>query len=165
MDAKTLICKHFYFPKNFTMAIMTLIFISYMQGCGPKPDINKINAQLEVKLAENEPADGLVSITLEEASGKTLYVHDKSFISTVDIAGVYESKDQFDRPAITVVLTKEGRERMLSMTSTNIGKHVVIFVNGETVSAPIINKPISKEFVIVGSIDKIDRLFQTLTQQ
>jgi preprotein translocase subunit SecD len=123
------------------------------------------SARLEVKIAEKEPADGLTPVTLEDMGVGTLYVHDKAELSTSDVAGVYMSEDQMGRPAIRVVLTKAGRERMWSMTSSNIGKEAVIFVNGQAVWAPRIQVPVSKKFVITGPNDgSIDEWFTALTQ-
>ena len=123
------------------------------------------SAQIELRLAEKEPADGLTPVTLEDMGVGTLYVHDKAELSTSDVAGVYMSEDQMARPAIRVVLTKAGRERMLSMTSSNIDRHVVIFVNGQAVGAPRIYAPVSKKFVITGPNDgSIDEWFTALTQ-
>ena len=129
-----------------------------------KPTPLSPNAQIELKLAEKEPADGLMPMTLENMGVGSLYVHDKAELSTSDVAGVYMSKDGMDRPAITVVLTKAGGERMWSMTSANIDKHVVIFVNGQAVTAPRVNAPISKKFVVTGRGEEIDKLFRALTQ-
>jgi hypothetical protein len=124
------------------------------------------DAQLEVKIAETEPADGLTPITLELNNAGTVYLNEEAALDTSDITAVYLTKDNVDRQAIGVVLTKTGRKRMLKMTSANIEKYAVIFVNGQPVSAPMINAPIdNKEFMITGTEESIDGLFQELTQQ
>ncbi len=122
------------------------------------------SARLEVKIAEKEPADGLTPLTLELNNAGTVYLHGKAALDTSDIAGVYETKDQMDRLAIGVVLTKAGRKRMWSMTSSNIDNYAVIFVNGEAASAPMIYAPVDNKFIITGSEEKIDGLFRALTQ-
>ena len=122
------------------------------------------SARLEVKIAEKESVDGLTPLTLELNNVGTVYLHDEAALETSDIAAVYETKDQMDRLAIGVVLTKAGRKRMWSMTSSNIDKYAVIFVNGEAVSAPMITAAVDNKFIITGSEEKMDGLFQALTQ-
>lgn len=123
------------------------------------------NARLEVKIAEKESAEGLTPITLEQMRGETLYVHEEADLTTSDFAGVYMSKDNMGRPAIMVVLTKAGGERMWQMSRANINRHVVILINGQAVSAPVINSAIRKKFVIsISREEEADRLFQKLTQ-
>lgn len=133
----------------------------------PKPTPLSPTASLEVKIAEKEPADGLTPVNMEYMRGETLYVYDKASLSTADVAGIYKSEDQMSRPAIAVILTRAGRKNMRSMTSSNIEKHAVIFVNGQPVSAPMIAEPDnSKKFIITASGDKdIDEVFRALTQQ
>ena len=123
------------------------------------------NARLEVKIADKEPADELTPVKLEYMRGETLYVHGKANLNTSDVAGVYMSKDNMGRPAIMVVLTKAGGERMWQMSRANINRHVVIFINGQAVSAPVINSAIRKKFVIcVSGEQKADELFRALTK-
>ena len=123
------------------------------------------NAQLEVKIAETEPADGLTPITLELNNAGTVYLNEEAALDTSDIEAVYLTKDNVDRQAIGVVLTKAGSKRMLEMTSANIEKYAVIFVNGQAVSAPMINGPTDKEFAIPGTEEAVGALFQELTGQ
>jgi preprotein translocase subunit SecD len=131
----------------------------------PKPIPLSPTSRLEVKIAEKEQLEGLTPVNLEYLRGETLYVRDKAELSTSDVAGVYMSEDQMDRSAIMVVLTKAGRERMWSMSSANIDRHVVIFVNGQAVCAPMIDSPIRTKFMICPSGEKgADELFRALTQ-
>jgi len=123
------------------------------------------NAKLEVKLAAKEPAEGLIPVTFEDMRGETLYVSENADLTTSDCAGAYMSEDGIGRPAITVVLTKAGGERMWQMSRANINRHVVMFINDQPVSAPVIFSAIRKKFVICASGEKeVDRLFRALTQ-
>lgn len=124
------------------------------------------SAQLEVKIAQKEPADGLTPINLELNYAGTIYLHEEESLKTSDITAVYLTKDQMDRLAIGVIVNKEGRNHLREMTSANVGKYAVIFVNGKAVSAPMIGAPIDdNKFMITGSKETIDEIFQELTQK
>lgn len=139
------------------IASLTVIF-------SKKPIPLAPGARLEVKLAHKDPADDLTPITLADNHVGTLYVPEKAELNSSDVAGVYMSRDQLGHPAIAVILTKEGNRRMLSMSSSNIERHVVIFVDGEPISAPRIGSPVSGKFLICGANDKTDAAFRALTQ-
>ena len=124
------------------------------------------SAQLEVKIAQKEPADGLTPINLELNYAGTIYLHEEESLKTSDITAVYLTKDQMGRLAIGVIVNKEGRNHLREMTSANVGKYAVIFVNGKAVSAPMIGSPINaNKFMIPGSKETIDETFQELTQK
>ena len=122
-------------------------------------------AQLEVKIAQKESANGLTPITLELNNAGTIYLHEEAALDTSDVTAVYLTKDQMDRLAIGAIVNKEGRNYLWEITSANVGKYAVIFVNGQAVNAPMIGSPIEKEFMITGTKEMIDEIFQELTQQ
>ena len=89
----------------------------------------------------------------------TIHLHEEAWLNTSDIAAVYQTKDQMDRKAIGIVLTKAGRKHMFQMTSANIDKYAIIFVNGKAVSAPMMASPVDREFIIFLTEESIDGLF------
>ena len=150
---------------TLALALIATGFVALWRIIAPKPIPLSPTASQEVKLATKEPAEGLIPVTFEDRRGETLYVREEADLTTSDFAGAYMSEDSMGRPAIMVTLTKAGGEQMWQMCRANINRHVVILVNGQAVSAPVIASAIRKKFPIcVSGEQEAGRLFQVLTQ-
>ena len=104
-------------------------------GCGTR------GVTIEFRLAQTEPGAGLVEFVLP-GSGETYYLHGDAAIGNADVATASVIQHG-DRPAVDLLLTQEGAVRFAEFTKANLKRRVGILVDGELVSAPIINAPIT----------------------
>jgi preprotein translocase subunit SecD len=104
---------------------------------------------LEMRLAETEPATGLVAATVLNSDGK-IYLHAEPVITNNDViqARVVEEKGRF---SIAITLTPGGAARMATATSMHVGKPLAIIVNGDVIAAPTVRTQIGSEAVINGN--------------
>lgn len=98
--------------------------------------------QMEVRLAEKEPAPGLEEMMVPSSKTK-IYVHKKAVLSNADIAEARATKDQSERPAVEIIFAKGSRDKVARLTEGNIDKHLAIFVDGKLIAAPVIRGKIS----------------------
>jgi preprotein translocase subunit SecD len=69
-----------------------------------------------------------------------------------DIETANRTSDEHNRPAIQLRLTPEGVKKLSEVTGANVGRPLAILLNGEVVSAPVIESAISQaEVRITGS--------------
>jgi preprotein translocase subunit SecD len=104
-------------------------------------------AILEIRLAENEPGEGLIEVVFE-SSGETFYLHPEVVLTNEEIAAASVSLWE-DRPVVDLTLTESGKEKFAEFTRANVGKRAAILVDSELVTAPIIKAPILEGRAII----------------
>ena len=87
-----------------------------INGCGNK-DVHPVT--IEFRLAETEPADGLVEMKVRGTS-EPFYVHDDVLLSNTDIDSAFVVMWQ-NRPVVELVCTESGGEKLATLTGKNIG--------------------------------------------
>ena len=55
------------------------------------------------------------------------------------VLGIYDD----DRYLVEITFDADGKEAFAQVTADHIGERIVILVNGETVSTPVVNEPIT----------------------
>lgn len=106
----------------------------------PQPAPAPVMAAIEFRLAQTEPGPGLKPI---EKDGQTYYLQPKVIISTADIASAEQGFDPlWGQPTVSLVLNDAGRDRLAAFTETHIGKILAITVDGELLTAPVIQTAI-----------------------
>jgi preprotein translocase subunit SecD len=123
--------------------IVGLIAILALLGCAKQTD----RATIEFRLVETAPAEGLTEMVCA-ASGELFYLHDEVLISNADIDTAFISKWN-NRPVVELLFTEDGREQFAQLTEENIHRRVGMLVDGQLVSAPIINAPIPQGRAII----------------
>jgi uncharacterized Zn finger protein (UPF0148 family) len=63
-------------------------------------------------------------------------------MTNAEIAEAVLSSDTFERPAVSFLLTPEGKDIFLEHTTNNVGKYLGIVLDKVVVSCPVINQPI-----------------------
>lgn len=110
--------------------------------------------QILFKIGESDPAPNLIKLTVDD-SKRTVFVHPKAVLNNTHIASAKARKSEFGYHIIDLVFTKTGREILAKVTRKNIGKQLVIIINGRAVSAPQIRCEISEgKAVISGNFTK-----------
>lgn len=99
---------------------------------------------------------------LDPTSKSTIYLAAPPFVTAADVATVHRSLDSVQSPALSVILTPAGAEKMNAVTSANSGSQIAFVVNGILIATPTIRAPIAQQFQITGVMD-FDRIVEQLT--
>ncbi len=111
--------------------------------------------RFEVRLAENQPAAGL--ITARVGSDRTVYLHPDVVVTNGDIDR--SSVIPGNTPGhfwIDVRLNAAGAEKMRQATMNHIGRPVAILIDGDVVAVPTLKSPIGGAAVISGDFTQAD---------
>lgn len=117
-------------------------------GCGEsKQEIGSV--VLEIRLAEEEPGEGLTRMTMTAWGGTdAFYLHDEVLMDNSDIESASVTKWR-DNPAVEILFTPQGGEEFARLTSDNVGKRMAIIVNGQLLTAPIIRASVTSGRAII----------------
>lgn len=130
------------------MMIGLLLFVLGACSSGQKtPDRNAI-ASVEVRLADRESREGFTAMT-KAGTGETIYVSPEITLSNNDIMSAQAISDSEGKPAVEAVLNLLGTQKFAIFTSNHIGEMAAVIVNGQLVSAPVIQAPIMKGRVVI----------------
>ncbi len=75
--------------------------------------------------------------------GRELWLAPGAPVSGADFASARPGHDELGQPAVDFTLTPEGKDRLAALTRENIGRRLVILVDGKAVWAPVIRDEIS----------------------
>ena len=131
--------------------IFVLVIIAILAGCSTTRSRNA-SVRIEFRPGSQEPEPGLTAMTLP-SSGKQIYISENVVLSNSDIDSASVSLGPNGQPMISIVFTKVGAKRFAEVTEQNIGKPLAILIDGELLSAPIIEESIlGGKAAIVGSL-------------
>lgn len=117
-------------------------------GCGESKQETR-SVVLEIRLAEEEPGEGLTRMTVT-AWGRTeaFYLHDEVLMDNGDIGSASVTK-WGDHPAVEILFTPQGGEEFARVTSDNVGKRMAIIVDGQLLTVPIIRASVTSGRAII----------------
>lgn len=126
----------------------------------------KPKVRIEFRHAKTEPAEGFSRYAAPPGyRHKELYVKDKSDFSDEYMVGgvrLLETHDKFIEESglahLEIPLTEEGLKKFAEMTERLIGEYLVILVDGEVVSAPIVKEKISGGVRLILPKETIDKI-------
>jgi preprotein translocase subunit SecD len=104
-----------------------------LAACGGEEPV-----RLAMHLAEDEPAEGLASMTLH---GRLFYLHPEPALTEADVDSAWVTM-RGDRPVVDLRLNDRGREAFARLTGDNVGKRVAMLVDGKLLLAPVVRAPI-----------------------
>ena len=108
---------------------------------------------LEFRLATDTDNFGWKKMELR-GSDKPIFVSSDVSVDGSHIEKVSFYNDQKGNPSVGITLTDSGARIMETTTSENIHKRLAIVLDGEVVSAPVIQSTITKEAQITGRLNK-----------
>ena len=73
-----------------------------------------------------------------------------TMVSGTDLKYAGPSTDEYGRPSIAIEFTPEGAAKMFKLTGENIGKPMIVMLDGKIISAPTIQSAIGEKGVITG---------------
>lgn len=131
-------------PLSIKVMATVLAFVSLAQQV--RPD-DSVRTAFEMRLAEDRPADGLIEAAFD---GRKFYLRAEAVVTNKDIVDAHAEpgriQGQFE---VVLVFTPEGAEKLSQVTVENVGRVMVLMVNGEIVSAPIIQSRISANNAVI----------------
>jgi hypothetical protein len=111
--------------------------------------------RFEVRLAETQPAPGLIVARLSEPRG-TLYLHPELIVTNDDISQSWITQDGPDRFAVSVQLLDPGAQRMRQATASHLGRPLAILIDGEVVAAPVVRSAIGNSAMVSGNFTRAE---------
>jgi hypothetical protein len=126
----------------------------------------KPKVSIEFRHAKTKPAEGFSRYAAPPGyRHKELYVKDKSDFSDEYMVGgvrLLETHDKFieesGRAHLEIPFTEEGLKKFAELTERLIGEYLVILVDGEVVSAPIVKEKISGGGRLILPKETIDKI-------
>jgi preprotein translocase subunit SecD len=139
------------------IAALTLIGIAGGSRYWSQGAVDLVAAvRFEVRLAEENPADGLREAVVSGA-GKRIYLHQETVVTNSDIAQAQvtpgAAASTFD---VTVTFNADGAAKMLRASQSHIGRPLAILVDGEVVIAPVVRSRITASAVISGNYTRAE---------
>jgi preprotein translocase subunit SecD len=105
--------------------------------------------KLEVRLAEEQPAAGLVEAAVSH-SDKHVYLQPSAVITNEDVSAARVVSAGGAAFNVAISFTPQGTEKMMNATQTHIGRPLAILVNGTVVAAPTLRGTIGQDAIITG---------------
>jgi preprotein translocase subunit SecD len=145
-------------------ALCATLCLGFVDAAVAEKPPDKPAAKLEIRRAENEPAEGLTEATVPGSKEK-VYLHKAAELTNADIAAARATEDTSGKPAVEVTLTKEGAQKMRELSEKQKNKPLAILVNGKLIAAPTVRAVIGEKAVIAGNFtkDDVDKLVKALT--
>ena len=112
--------------------------------------------RFEVRLAEAQPAPGLIVARVALDSERLVYLHPDAIVTNDDIAQSWVLEDEPDRFGVSVHLLEAGAQRMRQATANHVGRPVAILIDGKVVTAPTLRSAISDSAVISGNYTRVE---------
>jgi hypothetical protein len=91
---------------------------------------------IEFRLAEHEPADGLVEARIGDTSD-TVFLHPRPLVTNRDIVEA-RAVLKGDVPAIEVEFASEVHAKLRAATHAHVGRPLAVLIDGRVVAAPIV---------------------------
>jgi preprotein translocase subunit SecD len=107
----------------------------------------------EMRLAETQPAAGLVEAPVPDSSTK-VYLHRQAIVTNADVTSARVvpgiTSANFN---VAVTFNRAGAAKMARAMASHLDKPVAILINGRVIAAPIVRGRISDQAVISGDFD------------
>jgi preprotein translocase subunit SecD len=135
---------------SFGVLAMSVLLGAFVGNASNVPSATK----LEIRLAETQPATGLVEAKVSH-SDKTIYLHESPVFTDEDVTSTRVlSGDDRTRFNVGVLLSQQGSEKTGNATESHVGKPVAILLNGDVIAAPILRGVVSQKALIIGDWTK-----------
>jgi hypothetical protein len=112
--------------------------------------------RFEVRLAEAQPAPGLIVARAAFDSERLVYLHPEPIVTNDDIAQSWVLEDEPDRFGVSVHFLEAGAQRMRQATANHVGRPVALLIDGNVVTAPILRSAIGDSAVISGNFTRAE---------
>ena len=118
-------------------------------------DVVAAAVRFEMRLAEENPADGLRETVIP--GDRTIYLHQETVVTNSDIAQARVTQgDAASTFSVTVTFNADGAAKMLRASQSHIGRPLAILVDGEVVTAPVLRSRITTLAIISGNYTRAE---------
>jgi len=107
---------------------------------------------LEIRVADDDPGEGKTEVKKPESNVKCYMYPTVEFTNRDIVSSSVFQED--NRWTIQGTLSPEAAQKMQDLTSKNIGKRLVITLDGKVISAPPIRIKIGEKFILTGPYSK-----------
>ena len=110
---------------------------------------------------------GSVEIAYLSKSEKPLCVLNHFYLTSKDLESAHIIMEENDRLAVSIVFNKVGARRFSALTRENVGRRIVMVLDGKILSAPTVREEISSGRVQItgmGSFDETRKLVERIQQ-
>jgi hypothetical protein len=139
-----------------TIVFVTIAVLLVAEGLW-SPLISHVYAapvRFEVRLAEQEPAAGLVEAKVS-GTDRSVYLHAEVIVANSDISRAYVIQvDHSSKYNVGIEFNASGTEKITAATAKQIGKPLAILLDGQVVEAPVVRTKIGGAAVISGDFSK-----------
>ncbi len=141
----------------WTMAALVVVMGTTAAGAARALplDVPSLRAQagpatvLEVRLAENDPASGLIE-TPVPGSDRRIYLHPASLATTADVTSASVIDAGNSQFSVAVAFGEAAAARMVSATQAHLGRPVAIVLDGQVLAVMTLRAPVSDSAMITG---------------
>jgi len=117
------------------------------------------STSLEVRLAELQPAAGLVEAVVQ-GSNQKIYLRPGAVVTGADVTSARVIDAGAGRYSVGVAFSAAGSNRLAESTKIHLGRPVAILLNGRLIAAPVVRSMIRDNAVISGDFtrEEADRI-------
>jgi preprotein translocase subunit SecD len=127
-------------------AVVLLCLIALVGCSGEK---KPAGVSLEFRLVDEAPGDGLTPMAMDTGGmEQTFYAHEDVVMSGDDVAAAKVITWQ-NQPAIEVMFTSSGKDKLSRITAENIGRRMGMIVDGKLMVAPVIRAKMDGGRVVI----------------
>jgi len=132
--------------------VTALLFLLLLAGCGGESDM----VSFETRLASFEPVEGYAERILP--GGQKIWVAETTVLTGADTVEAQVMPGPRG-PMISVTLNENGRLKFSAATAASVGKPMAMLIDGDLVSAPMVQAPITEpRLLIMGDFDEDEAL-------
>ncbi|MDR1514172.1 MAG: protein translocase subunit SecD [Synergistaceae bacterium] len=107
-------------------------------------NIASLNAQSELRIQEfEEKAKSDDSVITARGENGEVYLLGELYVTGKDLVDAFPTRDELQKPAVSLRFNSEGARSFESATEVNIDKQIAIVLDGIVISAPVVRTRIS----------------------
>ena len=108
------------------------------------------NVSLEIRIVHDAPAANLTKMTMTVWGGqRTFYARNEALLTEEDVTAATVVTQDNGAPAIRLIFSEAGREKLLHLTQHNVGSRLGVVINGRLQCASPIDAPVRTGMLMV----------------
>lgn len=137
---------------SFVIPTLLLGAVGVLGGCASTPTAgdDAVDPVFEIRAGDTTTVDGW-SRTDRIVGGRPVWMSPEIAVDDSMVEDARATIDATGRPAVLVTLDVEGATRLRELTTSRTSRPVVIVVDGEPVSAPVVLSPLGGSFMVTAA--------------
>ena len=121
---------------------------SLLLACSLTPDNIDPDARVELRAADIVPFEGAVEMV--DSKGESIWVAPTPALETADLSYVDVHLDDFGQHGVMFFFNDGGARKMEALSEAQLTKKVALLIDGELISAPVVQGVISDTMAMTG---------------